>query len=94
MYTNTHLTAQDRIVNICQQEHANVYINAAGGIALYQHEQFAKHNIQLFFLKSKEIEYQQNAEHYVPYLSILDQLMYTGLKKTKSSLAMYSLRQR
>ncbi len=90
-YTHTHLKAQDRIVDICQQEHANIYINAAGGIALYQHEQFAKFNIKLFFLKPKAIQYQQNSEHFVPYLSILDQLMCTGLKATKSSLANYSL---
>ncbi|MGB1197742.1 MAG: WbqC family protein [Thalassotalea sp.] len=90
-YTNTHLKAQERIVDICKQENANMYINAIGGLALYQSEQFEQHNIELQFLKSHEIEYQQMSEHYVPYLSILDQLMYTGLKKTKNSLAMYSL---
>ena len=90
-YKNSQMKAQKRIIDICKQEKASTYINAIGGVKLYEAEQFNQDNIELYFLESKEVKYQQKTKHYVPYLSILDQLMYTGIKNTKESLFKYSL---
>ncbi len=51
-YNNQHLNAQDRILDICRKENADVYINAIGGADLYQPNAFALQGCDLRFLNS------------------------------------------
>tara|TARA_B110000977_G_scaffold88974_1_gene118256 strand:- start:1622 stop:2320 length:699 start_codon:yes stop_codon:yes gene_type:complete len=74
---DTILKAKVRVVNICNQLSADEYINPIGGTDLYSKEVFQKYGLNLNFHKINEIEYQQFSNPYVPYLSILDTMMFT-----------------
>lgn len=78
-YNNKNLKGQERILDICLQEKADVYINPIGGVNLYNKNSFLEKGIQLQFLQSRQIIYQQGKFEYVPWLSILDVLMYNEI---------------
>ena len=48
---NHELTGKDKIISICKNQHAPVYINAIGGVDLYSKDEFQSHNIRLNFIK-------------------------------------------
>ena len=73
---NKHLMGQERILDICRQERADVYINLIGGESLYDRPSFLKQGIQLKFLQPRPISYPQGKGEHIPWLSILDVLMF------------------
>lgn len=75
-YDTTHLRGQSKILKICFLEKADTYINPIGGLGLYQKGAFEKQKIELLFLKSKTISYKQFKEDFIPFLSIIDILMF------------------
>lgn len=78
IYKNAELKGQDRILDICLQEMADVYINPIGGLDLYNKSLFEKKNIKLFFIKSDPIIYTQFKNTFVPWLSMIDVLMFNS----------------
>lgn len=70
------LEKAERLIQICKKLNANTYINAIGGQELYNKKQFAEHNINLYFLKSKALNYKQFHNEFIPWLSIIDILMF------------------
>ncbi len=76
VYENAHLKGQERILDICRQERADVYINPIGGESLYDRASFMEQGIQLKFLRSRPVSYPQGKYEFVPWLSILDVLMF------------------
>lgn len=78
---------EDKVVAICLETGASVYINAIGGIELYSRDTFATHGIALKFLKSRPIEYPQFGAAFVPWLSILDVLMFNDRETIRGFLA-------
>lgn len=95
VYENTHLKAQERILDICNQEGATRYINPIGGMELYDRERFAEAGITLDFIRSERVEYPQfnrgNSDTFVPWLSILDALMFNDVPTVKELLTQYEL---
>lgn len=91
IYQNTELKAQTRIVDICVQEKANHYINPIGGIELYQKEVFEEQGMQLNFIKSKPVQYPQLKNDFVPWLSIIDVLMFNSVEQIQTFLDSYEL---
>ncbi|MBI4383711.1 MAG: WbqC family protein [Nitrospinae bacterium] len=91
IYNNSHLRAQERILNICEVERASAYINPIGGIPLYSKEAFGDKNINLNFLKPAPPPYKQYAADFVPSLSIIDVLMFNPRDKIKEYLGHYEL---
>lgn len=85
-YENRELKGAQRILDICRQEQAGVYVNAPGGKALYSHADFAALGIQLRFLKPRLQEYAQGAPTFTPGLSIIDVLMHQGRTATRQAL--------
>ncbi|MBE6385836.1 MAG: hypothetical protein E7048_09265 [Lentisphaerae bacterium] len=83
---NTDLRAQDKVLDICKNLHATVYYNAIGGTELYDKEIFAQNGIKLSFLATDQICYKQYKNEFVPYLSIIDVLMFNGVEETKQLL--------
>ena len=77
---DTTLKSTNRVVNICKQLSANEYINPIGGVELYDKEDFLKDGLTLNFHKINKIEYNQNSNTHIPYLSILDTIMFTNAK--------------
>ena len=91
IYQNSHLKAQERILDICLQEETTQYINPIGGLELYDKDFFESKNISLNFIKSKSIEYPQFKNDFVPWLSIIDVLMFNSKDKIKEFLDNYEL---
>lgn len=85
------LKGQDRVIAICQALSADHYINAIGGIGLYNNKAFAKKGIQLSFIKSEPIVYQQVDNEFVPSLSIIDVMMFNHVKRIHEYLELYEL---
>lgn len=90
-FKNEHLKAQERIIDICCQLNTATYINPIGGTELYQQEEFAKHNMELRFIKANPIVYKQFNHDFVPYLSMLDPLMFNSKEEIKHLLNQYQL---
>ncbi len=80
------LKAQNKIISICKSLQVKQYINAIGGRELYAKEAFSKEGIELLFIKSNVIEYQQFREQFVPNLSIIDVLMFNDQSVVQSYL--------
>jgi hypothetical protein len=91
IYQNTHLKGQERILDICQQEKGNHYINPIGGTDLYDKSIFDKAGIQLNFIKSKPIVYAQFKNEFVPWLSIVDIMMFNDIPTIQEILNEYEL---
>ena len=90
-YNNENLSGQDRIIDICKKENATIYINAIGGTELYDKEKFKNSNINLYFLKPKYISYKQQNNEFIPWLSIIDVMMFNSLDKIQEILTKYEL---
>lgn len=74
------LKKEDRIIAICNKLEAKTYINPIGGVDLYSKEYFKSEGIDLQFIKSKYFEYDQFNENFVPFLSIVDVLMFNSVE--------------
>jgi len=88
---NHELKSQKRILAICKYLNADTYINAIGGKELYDKASFEKEGIDLKFIQPNNIEYKQFNHNFVPWLSIIDILMFNDIEKVKSYLNEYEL---
>ncbi len=90
-YQNKHLSGQSRILDICKKENAKQYINPIGGVKLYEKSDFQVNELELFFLKPKNIEYFHFGNYYIPWLSIIDVLMFNSVDKVNEFLNQHEL---
>ncbi len=81
-YFKGQLKGQERIISICSEEKADVYINAIGGMELYKRQDFLLEDINLKFIKSLDS---------VNKLSIIDEMMFNSTDQVKQSLNSFSL---
>ena len=72
------LKSAERVQAICTALGADTYVNPVGGMELYSKEDFARNRIDLKFLKALPFEYEQSGNAFVPWLSILDVLMFNN----------------
>lgn len=72
------LKAQAKVLAICQALGATRYINAIGGQELYDKAVFNQQGIALSFLQSKLMPYAQFGQTFVPWLSIIDCMMFNS----------------
>jgi len=77
---NHELKSQDKVIALCQELGADNYINSIGGIELYAKEEFRVRGIELHFLKTHLKEYTQFGDPFVPWLSIVDVLMFNPIE--------------
>jgi hypothetical protein len=90
-YGNRHLQGQERILDICRQESATHYVNAPGGQQLYSRREFARHGITLQFVQPGEVSYRQFDHPFVPWLSILDVMMFNSPEEIRRLLGQCEL---
>ena len=83
------LKSQDKVLAICKKLNADIYINATGGQDLYVAEAFRNEGIELRFIKTKPVEYKQFDNEFVPWLSIIDVMMFNSKKRIKEYLHDY-----
>jgi hypothetical protein len=85
------LERSTRLFNIIKQLDGDKYINAIGGQDLYNKDAFLNEGIELFFIKSNPIEYKQFNNEFVPWLSIIDVLMFNTVDEIQLMLEKYEL---
>ena len=82
---------QDRVIAICKTLGAEDYYNAIGGQELYQPKDFEKEGINLRFLSSNLVTYKQFNNDFIPWLSIIDVMMFNSLAEIQDMLNEYKL---
>ena len=80
------LKGQDKVLALCKAVSADTYINTIGGVELYAKDDFRNHGIDLQFIKARKFEYEQFGAAFVPWLSILDVLMFNPLKTVRACI--------
>ncbi len=83
------LKGKNKVINICKEMGAEVYINAIGGQKLYNKAEFAAQGIELRFLETEIIPYKQFGKEFIPMLSILDVMMFNSIKEIDRMLNRY-----
>lgn len=74
------LKNENRVIAMCQASGADTYVNAVGGQALYSKESFRREGLDLQFIQSRPLEYRQFGDAFVPWLSIIDVMMFNQKK--------------
>lgn len=90
-YNNHDLNGKERVIDICIKEKALHYINPVGGQELYDKNYFKERNLELNFIKSLPVQYAQFKNEFVPWLSIIDVLMFNSVEETNALLMKYEL---
>ena len=83
--------SQDKVLSLCKSQNADIYINTIGGVELYDKETFKQNNIELNFIKSNLIQYKQFKNEFIPWLSIIDIMMFNSKEQIKEYLNKYTL---
>jgi hypothetical protein len=79
----------DRLIEITKNLGYQHYVNAIGGEKLYDKKYFERHGISLSFVKSEKIEYKQFDNDFIPWLSIIDILMFNDKKAIQEQFSFY-----
>ena len=83
---NHDLKSGNKVIELCKSRKATIYINPIGGVELYYKEEFKNEGLELQFLKADNITYPQFKNDFVPFLSIIDVMMFNSKKDFKSML--------
>ena len=73
------LKGQEKVLALCKAAGADVYVNTVGGVELYAKSAFRIQALDLKFIKARAFEYAQFGDSFVPWLSIVDVLMFNPL---------------
>lgn len=85
------LSAADRLIEISKLNGCSVYVNSPGGRKLYNKEHFQEKGVKLQFINPEISEYSQNSGEFVPYLSMIDVLMWNEKSEAIKLLDSYGL---
>jgi hypothetical protein len=88
---NYYLKGKERVIHICKNLGAEYYINPIGGVDLYDKKDFYNNGIDLNFIQAKKIEYKQFNNEFVPWLSIIDVMMFNSPDEVNRMLDQYYL---
>jgi hypothetical protein len=86
-----NLKAQDKVIAIAKKLSATQYINAIGGVDLYDKATFEANDLQLHFIKSNPFQYQQFDNDFIPWLSVIDVMMFNSKEEIKAFLSNITL---
>lgn len=81
----------DRIIQINKKLGYQKYINAIGGQELYQKEHFKNKGVKLNFVQSQKVDYRQFNNEFVPWLSIIDIIMFNDKKTVKELITAHNI---
>jgi len=88
---NDELKREYRIFDMCCSMGADTYINPIGGVELYDAAMFRERGIKLGFIQSGDIQYQQFGQEFVPWLSIIDLIMFNSKEELQKILNQYTI---
>nr|WP_275983035.1 WbqC family protein [Propionivibrio soli] len=80
------LKGQDKVIALCAAVGADTYVNPPGGVDLYSGDAFREKDIDLKFIRPRLVEYAQFGQPFVPWLSIVDVLMFNSIGAVSSTL--------
>ncbi len=83
------LKSQDKVLAICKELGASTYVNAIGGRDLYDAATFREEGIDLHFIRTMPFEYEQFGGEFVPWLSIIDVMMFNSKERIQEYLCDY-----
>jgi hypothetical protein len=78
-------------LNICKALNSDSYINPTGGMSFFDTEKYRNSGIKISFLNHKPTEYPQISSDFVPFLSIIDVMMFNSPEKINEYLNNYEL---
>ena len=81
------LRNQDKVLALCKAVGAGTYVNTIGGTDLYSKETFREKGFDLKFIRSKPFEYAQFGDAFVPWLSIVDVMMFNPLDDIRTCIS-------
>ena len=81
------LKNQDKVLALCVAVGAHTYVNAIGGMELYAKDTFQQTGIELKFIRSKPFEYTQFDNEFVPWLSIIDVMMFNSIAAIQNCIS-------
>lgn len=85
------LPAADKLIAMAALLNSKDYINSPGGKALYKKEYFSDKGVNLSFIEIQSVTYEQGKADFVPYLSMIDVLMWNSKEQVKELLTQYEL---
>lgn len=74
------LKAEEKVLAICKERQAKTYVNPIGGMSLYSYSTFMLNKINLQYLKANHIKYPQFNNEFMPWLSMIDVLMFNSVE--------------
>ena len=80
------LPGRHKVLALCKELGAVTYINSIGGVELYDQDDFRIQGIDLQFIKARPFEYAQFGAPFVPWLSIVDVLMFNPLDAVRKRI--------
>lgn len=88
---NHSLRSEDKVLALCKARGADTYINPIGGVGLYDKTRFKQEGITLNFLKANNIQYAQFSNDFIPFLSIIDVMMFNSVEEIRALLNQYTI---
>lgn len=88
---NNELKGYEKVLELCKLLKAKTYVNAIGGADLYSKDVFLQHGVELKFIKTSPINYTQFSNEFIPWLSIIDMLMFNSTEDISKMLDKYEL---
>ena len=89
--SNERYKGPERVAALCDSVQGSIYINSIGGVNLYSPQFFRARGVDLKFLKSRPFAYSQFGAQFVPWLSIVDVLMFNSICDVKDLLNEFDL---
>lgn len=80
------LKAEHKVIAICKALKADYYLNSIGGVELYSVENFKEAGIDLHFFQTTHFQYPQFENPFIPFLSILDVMMFNSVSQIQQYL--------
>ena len=78
--------SENKVLEISKARKSTTYLNPIGGLELYSRKNFENEGIKLVFHKSNEIIYKQYDNGFIPFLSIIDVMMFNSIEKIQPFL--------
>lgn len=82
---------KDKVIAICKALNGKRYVNAIGGMSLYNKDDFQNAGLDLKFVKSTLKKYNQNRELFEPGLSVIDLMMNLSIEEIQIHLKSFEL---
>ena len=84
-------SADEWALNICKALNATSYINPIGGQSFFDAQKYLDQGICIHFLEFLAPQYQQLGQDFVPFLSIIDVMMFNSVEVVNEMLCSFTL---